>query len=254
MRIGTSEFSLLPLLRSGDYIQIMSFQTPSFGSTLAFLLIVFFVLFSLVGGLYFSCRRLGLPAGKRTFQFGSGLLAWLGLASAFVASGIMDTRPFPLLPLFFLTINLAALALAFSPVGAWFARGLSLPWLVAFQGFRLPLEFVLHSWAEQGSIPLSMTWNGANFDVVSGILALVLAPFARNKALAWVANGAGVLLLLNVMRVAIFSSPLPFAWPVEPQLLLAFHLPYAWIGVVCVAGALFGHVVLTRALLSRVTR
>lgn len=49
------------------------------------------------------------------------------------------------------------------------------------------------------------------------------------------------------MRVAIMSSPLPFAWgPQPPPLLLALHLPYALIGPVCVGGALFGHVVLTR--------
>jgi hypothetical protein len=38
---------------------------------------------------------------------------------------------------------------------------------------------------------------------------------------------------------------------VTPPLLLALHLPYAWIGPVCVGGALAGHIVLTRALLRR---
>jgi hypothetical protein len=48
----------------------------------------------------------------------------------------------------------------------------------------------------------------------------------------------------------VMSSPLPFAWKdVDPPLQLALHLPYALIVTVCVAGALAGHVVLTRALL-----
>ena len=34
-------------------------------------------------------------------------------------------------------------------------------------------------------------------------------------------------------------------------LLLPAHLPYAWIVPVCVAGALTGHIVLTRALMRR---
>ena len=34
---------------------------------------------------------------------------------------------------------------------------------------------------------------------------------------------------------------------------LAMHLPYAWIVPICVAGALCGHIVLTRALLMRRT-
>jgi hypothetical protein len=124
--------------------------------------------------------------------------------------------------------------------------------LVAFQAFRLPLELVLHRWALEGTIPLTMTWTGDNWDIVSGIVALVAAPFAhRHRVVAWGANVVGIILLLNVIRVALLSSPLPFAWMVTPPLLLALHLPYAWIGPVCVGGALAGHIVLTRALLRR---
>jgi hypothetical protein len=48
--------------------------------------------------------------------------------------------------------------------------------------------------------------------------------------------------------VAVLSAPVSFGWHVAPPLLVAFHLPYALIGPVCVGGALFGHIVLTRAL------
>jgi hypothetical protein len=81
-------------------------------------------------------------------------------------------------------------------------------------------------------------------------VALAAAPFAgRSRAVAWIANVVGSLLLLNVMRVALLSSPVPFGWGVEPPLVIALHLPYAFIGPVCVGGALAGHIVLTRALL-----
>ena len=99
-------------------------------------------------------------------------------------------------------------------------------------------------------IPETMTWSGSNLDIISGIVAIVTAPLAsRSRAIAWVANLVGLVLLINVGRVAMMSSPLPFAWPVTPALQLVLYLPYAWIGPVCVAGALAGHVVLTRALL-----
>ena len=61
----------------------------------------------------------------------------------------------------------------------------------------------------------------------------------------------GIVLLINVGRVVVLSSPLPFAWDVEPSLQLAFHVPFAWIVPICVGGAIFGHAVLTRALLRR---
>jgi hypothetical protein len=57
--------------------------------------------------------------------------------------------------------------------------------------------------------------------------------------------------LLNVMRVALLSAPVPFGWHVEPPLLVALHLPYMYIGPVCVGGAIAGHVILTRALLEK---
>jgi hypothetical protein len=97
-----------------------------------------------------------------------------------------------------------------------------------------------------------MTWSGENWDIFSGIIAVMAAPFAnRSRGIAWAANIIGSVLLLNVIRVAVLSSPLPFAWNVTPPLLLAFHLPYALIGPICVGGALVGHIVLTRALVRR---
>lgn len=155
----------------------------------------------------------------------------------------------PRLMLFLGACNLAGVLLALSPVGEWLAR-LPLFWLVGFQGFRLPLELVLHTWANSNTIPRTMTWDGANFDIISGVVALVAAPLAgKHRGVAWAANIIGLVLLLNVGRVAVMSSPLPFAWKVEPPLLLGLYLPYAWIVPVCVAGALAGHIVLTRALL-----
>jgi hypothetical protein len=147
------------------------------------------------------------------------------------------------------SIILVSLCIGLSPVGRWLA-GSSLKWLVGFQAFRLPLELVLHAWVVQGVIPQSMTWSGANWDVVTGSLALLFAPLVKRfLSLAWLVNALGLLLLLNVIRVAVMSSPLPFGWPVSPKLALIYHLPYALIVPVCVGGALIGHVALTRALL-----
>lgn len=174
----------------------------------------------------------------------------IGLQSALVASGQLWALPLHGLPLFFGGVLFVSVALGLSPLGGRMAGAVPLAALVAFQGFRLPLELVLHSWAQQGTIPGTMTWTGQNWDIVSGVVALVCAPFvARRRGLAWGANIVGFLLLLNVARVALLSAPLPFGWGQTPPLLVAFHLPYALIGPVCVGGAFFGHVVLTRALL-----
>lgn len=229
----------------------MSFSAPGPVSTTAFLLVVAGVMAAFLAGTYFAHKRAQLPAAKATRWAAAGLLLWLGLTSLGVASGFVEANPMPRLLFLFAALNLAALATGLSPLGRRLAS-LPLTALVAFQAFRLPLELVLHSWAAQGSIPVTMTWEGRNFDVVTGVASLLLAPLAgRFGAAAWVANLIGIALLLNVFRVVMLSSPLPFAWKVDPPLQLAFHLPYALIGTVCVAGAVLGHVVLTRALMKK---
>jgi hypothetical protein len=236
----------------------MSFTPASPGSVTAFDGIIVAVCAAVVAGTYVANRRLGVRAGiaaRRTVVLAVVLLIWLTLTSAVVARGALAAAPMPRVPLFFAAANLGAMILAFSPVGGRLAQGLPLAALVAFQAFRLPLEAVLHAWVARGTIPTTMTWTGQNFDVITGVLALAAAPFARHstprgRAVAWVFNVVGFALLLNVMRVAVMSSPLPFAWrDMEPPLQLVMHLPYALIVTVCVAGALAGHIVLTRALL-----
>jgi len=222
----------------------MDFTPASFASQAAFLVIVFAVLAAIIAAVNHAYGSFKIAAGTATL-----LGLWLGLQSALVLSGIMPTLPLMGLPLLIAPALVVWIALAFSPVGTRLAAALPLSALVAFQGFRLPLELVLHAWFKQGTIPETMTWSGYNWDIVSGIVALICAPLAgRYRVAARVANIIGFALLLNVMRVAILSSPVPFGWGVQPPLLLAFHLPYALIVPVCVGGALFGHILLTRAL------
>lgn len=228
----------------------MSFTPASPASLLAFATIVVAVLYALLLAVHLTYRSF-----KVTALAGVLLGAWLGLQAALVASGRMTTLPLNGLPFFFLPVLVIWTGLALSPVGARLAAALPVAALVGFQAFRLPLELVLHAWFRQGVIPETMTWSGQNWDIVSGILALVCAPLAhRHRWAARLANIAGLALLLNVMRVAILSTPVPFGWDIEPKLLLAFHLPYAFIGPVCVGGALFGHLVLTRALWTKPAR
>lgn len=192
----------------------------------------------------------GRRAWGAAARFGVGLVVWLMVVALVVVSRALESKPFPLVPLFLVGCNVAGVALALSPLGRRLALGLPLGALVAFQAFRLPLELVLHGWASTQTVPPTMTWTGSNFDVITGVLALVSAPFVhRSRALAWGFDVVGFALLVNVGRVALLSSPVPFGWNLERPLLLAFHLPYAFIVPVCVAGALAGHVILTRRLL-----
>ena len=221
----------------------MHFTEPGFLSLAVFCCILIFV----VCAFAWAARSTRIIAGG---------LAWLSLLSCVIATGIIQDSPMPRLMIFFTGINIVSVLFALSPAGKRLSLSIPIFALVAFQVFRLPLELVLHSWAEQGTIPSTMTWTGMNFDIISGIVALVSLPFVKkNEKLAWIPNIVGFGLLINVMRVAVFSSPLPFAWPLDQlggqPLQLAFHFPYLLIIPVCIGGALIGHIVLTRALLKK---
>jgi hypothetical protein len=234
-------------------IRAMQFTPAGPVSLLAFLAVDVAVLAMFLRGVYVGSRRAGREPAQVTRRVALGTATWMLLLAGTVASGVIESAPMPALPIFLAVALGGALLLALSRVGAWLSQ-VPLAALVAFQGFRLPLELVLHSWADGGTIPRTMTWDGSNVDILSGIVALLAAPLVpRLRAAAWAANVVGAVLLLNVVRVAVMSSPVPFGWQVEPPLLLAMHVPYASIVPICVGGALAGHVVLTRALLRPAT-
>ncbi len=100
-------------------------------------------------------------------------------------------------------------------------------------------------------MPVQMTWEGQNFDILTGIVSLGFGLYAYRRevpgALVWAVNLLGLGLLLNVMRIAMLSTPMPLRTFVnDPPVLLAYHFPYGWIVPFCVSGALFGHLVVVR--------
>jgi hypothetical protein len=226
------------------------FHAASLASLLAFLAICGGVVAMFIWGVWTSARHKSVSPSQRTLPVAVGTILWLLAILLVVGSGWLEGDQRRLL-MFGVAMNAVSLGLGLSPVGRWLSL-VPLPALVAFQGFRLPLELVLHSWVAQGVIPATMTWSGRNWDIVSGVLALFAAPFCRrSRVVAWIANGIGLALLANVMRVAVMSSPVSFGWPVVPKLELIFHLPYVLIVPVCIGGALIGHIALTRALFRR---
>ncbi len=232
---------------------IPPFVVPSESSTSAFLLIVF----TLIVALVVAVRRAPegeAPSVTRRWAVGAavGVSAWAAFTGLLSGSGVLEIEaPAPPALGFFLVCNLAAVALALSPVGRRLVVTTPIAFLVGYQAFRLPLELVLHSWMEQGTMPVQMTWEGQNFDILTGIVSVGFGLYAYRRevpgALVWAVNLLGLGLLLNVMRIAMLSTPMPLRTFVnDPPVLLAYHFPYGWIVPFCVSGALFGHLVVVR--------
>jgi hypothetical protein len=143
------------------------------------------------------------------------------------------------------------LLFSFSKFGKELGSFASFRILIGIQIFRLPLELILHHWGNNGTVPVEMTWSGQNFDIIAGIVSLVALPFLNTSVkVVWATQLIGFGLLLNVIRVAIFSSPFPFSWPLENPLQVIMYFPYALIVPVFVGIALICHILIFRKLLS----
>lgn len=121
-------------------------------------------------------------------------------------------------------------------------------WVVGLQVFRVFVELVLWSLSHHEVIPKSMTFEGRNFDVFTGLSAPLIAYlcFVRKgpRWLAWVWNAMGVLLLANVVGIALLAAPGPFYHSTNgmPNLVPSVF-PFAWLPYYLVPLALLGHLI-----------
>ncbi|MDC0716054.1 hypothetical protein [Nannocystis bainbridge] len=234
---------------------VPSMHIPSAVSTAAFVVIVAAVVGALVVATARAGQRLGeSPARVRRWTLGTalGAIAWLVITGLVSASGVLAADTLPPRALFFFAGSLGvALGFALTRPGARLADGLPIAALVGFQAFRLPLELVLHSWYRQGTVPIQMTYEACNLDIVTGVAAVLAGLWlwrrGPSRPLVWAFNLLGTALLVNVGAIAVLSSPVPFrVFTDEPAVLLVFHFPYGWIAPFCVGAALAGHVIVFR--------
>jgi hypothetical protein len=206
-------------------------------------------------GYSLAVERSGGNRVRARMRARSLMLAWMALFAVLAEQGVLarfDIRP-PPLAIAMASFVLSGLLLGLSPVGALFAR-LPLAWLIGVQAFRLPLEVVMHRAAVEGTMPVEMSFAGYNFDIVTGATALVVAWLVvQGKAthrllLGW--NVLGTVLLVNIVTVAVLASPMFRAFGDDPRHVNTWvaKFPFIWLGTVLVASAVFGHVVIFRAL------
>src|SRR2546430_6616781 len=113
--------------------------------------------------------------------------------------------------------------IALSVVGVYFgsyfaaARKLiespGLAWLIGLQVFRVAVEIFLDLGYRAGFVPVQMTLEGRNWDVLTGLTALPMAWLVAEQkeprlvVYAW--DAMGLALVVYVMAVAALSMPTP---------------------------------------------
>ncbi len=135
-------------------------------------------------------------------------------------------------------------------------RNMPVQTLVALQIFRLPLELLMLRAAKLGIMPIEFSMLGYNFDVLTGLGALLLILYAvRKKSIpkvwVWSWNVMGIGFLLVIAVLAVMTSPNLHAFGGEPAHINSWilYFPYSLLPSLLVSFAVFGHLLLTRKLL-----
>lgn len=190
---------------------------------------------------------------SRSWRLTFSILAWMLIAAAFAQSGILQRFSSTPPPIgLFLIIGFAATVGV--GLSRWVKHLIELPLavLVGVQAFRILVEILIHASSTIGLAPRQMTWDGYNFDIVTGITALALAPFARaaptRLIILW--NSMGLALLLWVVGIAAVSFPTRFQL-LRPDNTWVAYFPYVWLPSVLVTAALLGHILIFRKLATR---
>lgn len=190
-------------------------------------------------------------ARQKTFLFSiaSVLAVLLGLQTALAFNGfyLENTIPprFPLAP-FPTIIILLILFFAFARKGISVK---SLRILTLLSIVRVLVELVLLWLYQYGQVPQLMTFEGRNFDILSGLTAPLVAWFAFrsdkiNRPLLIVWNLLAFGLLLNIMINAILSLETPFQqFAFDQPNRGVLYFPFIWLPSIIVPVVFVSHVV-----------
>ncbi len=184
------------------------------------------------------------------------LLIYLGVLGYNNFFTVTDTVP-PRFPVLILPSLLIIIFLFITKKGKQFLDSLDAKWLTWLHVVRVPVEIVLFWLFVHKQVPQLMTFEGRNFDILSGITTPLIAYFGYTKfklskpvLLLW--NFICLGLVLNILIIGLLSAPTPiqqFAFDQPNAGVL--HFPFVWLPGFIVPAVLFAHLVCIRQLLKK---
>jgi hypothetical protein len=177
-----------------------------------------------------------------------GLLGYAALQYWLAWSGVyrnsLENLPprifvFGILPGLLLIIFLLKQPNCWRVLGSFSTQALLLIHLV-----RVPVELLLHQLFQARSIPELMTYTGFNFDILSGVFALILLfkpTWQKGKVWFWY-NWLALGLLLIIVGLAVLSAPFPLQQLAmeQPNWALLYE-PYSLLATFIVPIVLLAH-------------
>ena len=130
---------------------------------------------------------------------------------------------------------------------ASFVEKLPLKALTFIHVIRIPVEIVLLWLFQQGLVPSTMTFEGNNFDILSGVTAPIIFLIAFRKRsvnkpllIAWNLIALGLLAYIVATALLAFPSPMQKIAFDQPNIALEYF-PLIWLPGIVVPLILFSH-------------
>lgn len=179
--------------------------------------------------------------------------AFLAIRGFYLVTDVMPPR-------FMLTmvpVLLFIIGMFLSKKGRTFIDSLDLRTLTVLHTVRIAVELILFWLFLNKAIPLIMTFEGRNIDILAGITAPIMyyLVFVRKSVgrvglLVW--NIFALASLINIVTIAVLSAPFPIQkLAFEQPNIAVLHFPFNWLPACIVAIVLFSHLVAIRQLISK---
>ena len=185
-----------------------------------------------------------------------GIMVWLTFISVFSLIGFFsDFSTIP--PRMFIVLGIPLIIiiyLTFTPVMREILVVVPPQWLLNVQVFRVVVEILIWMLFIQNLAPVQMTFEGRNWDILSGLLGPVFGIYCftqgqKKRGWAIFYNILGLALLANILGLAILSFPTPFRlFMNEPANTIVSRFPYVWLPGILVTMAYSMHIFSLRQL------
>jgi hypothetical protein len=188
------------------------------------------------------------------------MIAWTIFISILSLTGVLsDFSVFPPRVFFVLIIPLITVIVVLNLKGTTeMLRHTPPHHLIRLQVFRVFVEILLWALFTQNLLPVQMTFEGRNFDILSGLSAPFIYYFgfekkmiSRTIILIW--NFICLGLLLNIVINAILSAPTPFQkFAFDQPNIGILYFPFVWLPCCIVPLVLLSHLAVIRQLFRQV--
>ena len=204
--------------------------------------IIFVIITLLTVYLFYAARKKSKP-------FLIIIFCWMLLQSILAISGFyfQEYSNPPAFMLLILPPVVCIIVLFITKPGRNFIDNLNIKYLTALHTVRIFVELILYALFIAKTIPVIMTFEGRNFDILAGITAPIIYYFGYKKKvlsrgilIAW--NVLSLILLFNIVITALLSLKTPFQqFGFDQPNIALTYFPFNLLAAVVVPLVLFAH-------------